>query len=96
MSNECEKSCSCEEKKCCKCKCLVAMVVVSFLVSLATIKVFAPCVVKKALIEEMIIKKFEKDALMKEIFMADFVKEAMKQGQKLAHKHEGMPKPPKM
>lgn len=66
MSNECcNSSCKCGNeckcsKKCCKICFVVSTIVISFLVSFCVVKLFAPCVVKQAMMKEFVEKQMDK------------------------------------
>ena len=94
MCNEkcCETDC-CEAKRChakrCQLCALVAMICVSFLVSLGVVKAFAPCVVKHAMMKEYVAKQMEF-----EMFQKKMVERKMKKKMEMEMMKKG-PKPPK-
>src|SRR5574344_751298 len=60
------KCCPCPTKKCCKmCAMLCTTIAISFVVSVLVVKLFAPCVVKQAMVHEFIEKQFDHAMMMK-------------------------------
>ena len=97
-SKECCESKCCDSKcskKCCKVCFLITTVVISFFVSLLTVKFFAPCVVKHAMMKEFVSKQMDM-ALMKSMIMDEILTKKIDRSMaKHLGGHEG-PKGPKV